>query len=73
MIAYRSLDLTSAVKYVQQIKNYYVKAKNNYDIYESIEVISEVLESTNQENSALNLENDEMIVGMKLIKKILEK
>ena len=54
MMAYRSLDLTSAENYVQDINNSYVKTKQNYDKYESIEIISEVIKSINKKNSALN-------------------
>ena len=72
-MAYRSLDLTSAENYVQDINNSYVKTKQNYDIYESIEIISELIESTNQKKSALNSENAKMVVKMKSTNKIIEK
>ena len=52
------------------MNNKYVKNKCNDKIYKALEVIAQGINSTNQENSALNPENVSIFDEMKTTKKL---
>ena len=64
------MEYTSLGHYIQETNKEYVKTEHNDETYDTLEVIAEVIDPTNQAKSKPKLENMAMVEEMKNIKKL---